>query len=148
MSLKKDIVELQKANVITPQIASEIQAYYDAKFGDKDSKLFLIFGNIGAVLVGLGLILIMAHNWDRMNRWIKILIAFTPLVLGQIFCAYSYIKKSSSLAWKEGSSIFLFLSIGGCISLISQIYHLPGDVSSFTFVWLLLTLPIIYCHHL
>ena len=144
MSLKKDIIELQEAKVITPEIASKIRAFYDAKSGDKDSKLFLIFGTIGAFLVGLGLILIMAHNWDRMDRWLKILIAFTPLILGQLTCAYAYLKKSNSLAWKEGSAVFLFLSVGGCISLISQIYHLPGDISSFTFVWMFLALPIIY----
>jgi uncharacterized membrane protein len=144
MSLKKDIAELLKANVITPEVGSKIQAYYTAKSSDKDSKLFLIFGIIGAVLVGLGLILIMAHNWDRMSRWLKILIAFTPLILGQLSCVYAYLNKPSSIAWREGSATFLLLSVGGCFSLISQIYHLPGDISSFTFIWMLLALPIIY----
>jgi uncharacterized membrane protein len=144
MSLRRDISELLEANIISSDVAQSIHDYYQSKSSDKEGRLFLIFGIIGAVLVSLGLILIMAHNWDRMSRWLKLVIAFTPLVIGQALCGYAYFRKSGNRGWSEACSTFLFLSIGGCISLISQIYHLPGDMRSFLFVWLLLAIPIIY----
>jgi len=144
MKIKNQISELIEAEVISTDVATNIEAYYASKATDKDSRLFLIFGVIGAVLVGLGLILIMAHNWDEMTVWLKVGIAFTPLVLGQLLCVFSIFYKSNSAAWKQSSAMFLFLSIGGCISLISQIYNIPGEITSFIFVWMILALPIIY----
>ena len=144
MSLRRDISELLDANIISSDVAQSINDYYQSKSSDKEGRLFLIFGIIGAVLVSLGLILIMAHNWDRMSRWLKLVIAFSPLVIGQVLCAYAYFIRYGNRGWSEACSTFLFLSIGGCISLISQIYHLPGDMRSFLFVWILLAIPIIY----
>jgi len=117
MSLRRDISELLDAKIISSDVAQSINDYYQSKSSDKEGRLFLIFGIIGAVLVSLGLILIMAHNWDRMSRWLKLVIAFTPLVIGQVLCAYAYFSRHGNRGWSEACSAFLFLSIGGCISL-------------------------------
>jgi hypothetical protein len=49
-----------------------------------------------------------------------------------------------NVAWKECAATFLFFSVGACISLISQIYHISGTLSGFLFVWMLLTVPLVY----
>ena len=99
MSLRRDISELLDANIISSDVAQSINDYYQSKSSDKEGRLFLIFGIIGAVLVSLGLILIMAHNWDRMSRWLKLVIAFSPLVIGQVLCAYAYFIRYGNRGW-------------------------------------------------
>jgi uncharacterized membrane protein len=95
-------------------------------------------------LIGLGITLIFAHNWDDLSRSTKTIISFIPLLVGQFLCGYTILKKSESTAWRESSSVFLFLAIGTSISLISQIYNIPGKLSSFLITWMLLALPIVY----
>jgi len=140
----KDLPELLQAGVITQDTADRIQAYYDNKPSGSTNRLFVIFGVLGAILVGLGVILIVAHNWDELARSTQTLLAFLPLLIGQVFCGFTLLKKPESVAWREGTAAFLFFAVGASISLVSQIYHIPGDLSSFIFVWMLLCLPLVY----
>ncbi len=144
MTILKELDELTKAQVISAESAERIRAYYRSKQEHSGHRLFIVFGILGAILVGLGLILIIAHNWDELSKNTKVCVAYLPLVLAQLLCIYVLIKKSDSSAWREASSAFLFCAIGACISLISQVYNIQGDLSSFLFTWLILCLPIIY----
>lgn len=138
-----ELPKLINDGVISKEIALKIENYYDSKSTTSSNKLFTIFGVLGSLLVGLGIILILAHNWDDFSKTIKTVLAFLPLVIGQIIVGYSLLKKKSS-TWLESSGIFLFFAVGSCISLISQIYNIPGNISSFLLSWILLCLPLIY----
>ena len=144
MGIKKDLEELLEAEVINSEVANQIQSYYESKKNNSPNRLFVIFGVLGAILVGLGIILILAHNWDQLSRITKTIVAFMPLVLAQAFCGYALFKRTDSMAWREASSAFLFFMVGASISLISQIYNIPGSMGSFIFIWMLLCLPLLY----
>ena len=144
MSILKELEELTNANIISQETADKITDFYESKKSFSYNKLFIIFGILGAILVGLGIILIIAHNWDNLSRQIKTTFALAPMIIGQIIAAYVILKKYKSTAWTESSSIFLFFTVGAAISLISQIYNMPGELSSFILLWMLLILPIIY----
>lgn len=144
MSLSKDLSELVNSDVITPETADRIQDYYEGKKGTSTNRLFIVFGVIGALLIGLGIISIIAHNWDELSRITKTFFAFFPLVTGQLLCGYVLLKKPHSTAWRESSAILLFFAVGACISLISQIYNIPGNLEPFLLTWMLLCLPLIY----
>ncbi len=104
----------------------------------------VVFGILGAILVGLGIILIIAHNWDDLSRNTKTFFAFLPLVVGQLITVFVILKKRDSVTWREGSSAFLFFAVGASISLVSQIYNIPGNLSSFLLTWMVLCVPLIY----
>lgn len=144
MTLPKDLDELVKSKIISEGTAEKIQMFYQAKEDKPNNRLFAIFGVFGAILIGLGLILIIAHNWDQLSRNIKTVFAFIPLLIGQFLVGYTILKKYSSLTWRDSSSAFLFFAVGACISLISQIYNIPSNLGSFILLWMLLMLPIVY----
>ncbi|WP_435623525.1 DUF2157 domain-containing protein [Flagellimonas sp.] len=144
MSILKDLQNLVEADIITEDIADDIRKFYQKKSSPPSNRLFIVFGILGAILVGLGIILIIAHNWDELSRFTKTCFAFLPLVIGQVLCGYTLLRKQDSIAWREGSSVFLFFSVGASISLVSQIYNIPGDLGSFLLTWMLVCLPIVY----
>lgn len=144
MGILKDLTELTSAKVISDEVAQDITDYYQSRSGRFSNKLFVVFGILGAVLVGLGIILIVAHNWDDLSKFSKTILAFLPMLLGQVACAYALLKRKDSVAWREGAASFLFFTVGACISLVSQIYHIPGDLGSFMFTWMIMCLPLIY----
>lgn len=141
--LQKDISELVDQQVITQEIATNIEGYYNSKERIPSQKLFTVFGVLGSLLVGLGIILILAHNWDHFSKPLKTFLAFLPLIIGQLVVGFSIIKEKST-TWKEASGTFLFFAIGACIALISQIYNIPGDLSSYLLTWIFLCVPLIY----
>ena len=144
MNIQKDIATLLNAGVINEEVAESINAYYKNNEGRSSGRMMVIFGVLGAILIGLGIILMIAHNWDDLSKITKTVLSFAPLLIGQISCIYVLLKKFDSEAWRESASGFLFLSVGSCIALISQIYHISGDLSTFLLTWLLLGLPITY----
>ncbi|WP_303319108.1 DUF2157 domain-containing protein [Flavivirga abyssicola] len=141
--IQKDINELVAEQVITEDTASKIVSYYQSKHHDSPNRLFTVFAVLGSTLVGLGMILILAHNWDDFSRTTKTIFAFMPLVIGQIIVGYSILKNKNAI-WKEASGVFLFFAVGASIALVSQIYNIPGDLSDYLLTWILLCLPLIY----
>ncbi len=144
MSVHKDIEELLKAEIITQEIAEKILNYYNKKGSTSPNRLFVVFGIFGAILVGLGIILILAHNWDELTRGTKVFFAFLPLLAGQVLSGFTLLKRQSSTAWRESSSAFLFFAVGASIALVSQIYNIPGNAGSFMLTWMLLCIPLVY----
>ncbi|MEM6841873.1 MAG: DUF2157 domain-containing protein [Bacteroidota bacterium] len=144
MSLRKDLRELREAEVISAETEERIQQYYQQKSEESGSRLFVVFGILGAILIGLGIILIIAHNWDDLSRPAKTIFAFLPLLIGQSVGIFTLLKRHDYAVWREGSAVFLFFAVGGSISLVSQIYNIPGNLSSFLVTWMLLVLPLVY----
>lgn len=142
-SIIKDLPELVEKNVITASTAKEIEQYYALKPKAENTNLLAIFGSLGGILVGLGFILIFAHNWDTFSRTYKTLLALLPLLLFQVSTGYGIIKQKSTL-WKNVSGTLLFFSIGASIALVGQIYNIPGDVGSYLCSWIIVCLPILY----
>ncbi len=145
MSLKfiKELPELVENNIISNEVSEKIQHYYSEKKNTSSNKLFVVFGVLGATLIGMGILLILAHNWDNFPRLVKTIIAFVPLLIGQIVTGFTILKEKN-LVWRETSGTFLFFGIGISIALVSQIYNIPGDLGSYLLIWSILSLPVIY----
>jgi len=143
-NISNDLKELVDHSVINQDVADRIATYYKSKESSSQNRLFIVFGILGALLVGLGIVLIIAHNWDDLSKSVKTILAFIPMIIGQAACLYVLLKRPQDVGWKEGTSTFLIFAIGACISLVSQIYRIEGDLASFILTWSVLSLPIIY----
>lgn len=143
LKFKNEIQSLLEKDVIDIETAHRIQSYYASNSDEKPNRLFTIFGILGASLVGLGIILILAHNWNDFPKTLKTVFAFAPLLIGQAFVGFSLFKNKGK-AWIESSGAFLFFAVGSSIALVSQIYNIPGDLSNYLLTWMLLCLPLVY----
>lgn len=140
----KDLEELVTANIITPETAQQIVAYYEAKKNTPSNKFTIVLGILGAILVGSGIILLIAHNWDDLSKTTKTILAFLPLAITQALAIYTMVRKNDNRTWQEISATLLFFAVPASISMISQLYHIDGSMSSFLLTWALLTLPLVY----
>jgi uncharacterized membrane protein len=143
-SILKDLDELLSQHVITDDEAARIRTYYNQKPQPENNRLVIVFGILGSLLVGMGLVLIIAHNWDVLPKPVKLAIALLPLFIGQMICGYLAWKKSTSVAWREGASVFVVFAVATAIAIVSQVYNIEGNFANFLFVWMLLCLPLMY----
>lgn len=142
--LLKELAALVEAGALDADAADRVRVYYAARAPAASLPLgMIILGTLGALLIGLGIVLVIAHNWENWSRGMRIVISFAPVILGQLLCAWALLR-TDSVAWREGSATFLMLGFATCIALIGQTYHIHGDLESFLLVWALLSLPLVY----
>ena len=146
MSLLQDLTELEKAGVITRENANQIVDYYKKKEGASPTanKQLFVFGVLGALLVGIGLMFIIANQWDSLSRNVKTTCAFLLLIVPHLLCLFALVKKADKIVWLESTALLLFFAVGANISLVGQIFHINGDASTFLLTWMLLTVPLVF----
>ncbi len=142
----KEIPSLVAKGVITPQMAQRLLAYYTGPEIQQAARrrAEAAFNILGALLVGGGIILILAYNWSDFSRGTRAALAFTPLLAAQFLAARLLAKGENGPGRQEGAATFVMLALGACMAVVSQIYHLSDEVSSFIGVWMVLSLPLIY----
>ena len=143
--LYNELPNLVSHGVFTAECAERVREYYGDEAGrNRRAYALIICGVVGATLIGLGIILLFAHNWENLSRPARTVLSFTPLVIGQGITGWTLLRRRDSIAWREGSTLFLMAGIGAAIALIGQTYHIPGDLGTFLLTWMLLTVPSVY----
>lgn len=145
--MQHDLDAMVADGVLAPETADAIRQWYRRRQLPQSppfNRLMLIFAVLGSLLVITGILLIFAHNWDNLGTTLKTVLAFAPMVAGQLAVGYTLWRKKDMVAWREVSGGWLALSIGACIALVSQIYHLPGELDTFLLTWLVLGGGLIY----
>ncbi len=143
--LSSELQKLVSQNVISEDCARRIRDHYGLAHSNELRALGrILFAALGGIMVGAGAILLVAHNWDFMSRPWRTFFALVPFLMGYAAAFFYSLRQDRDIAWDEGLGLFIPLALGAAIALISQIYHLGGDLKDFLFTWLALSLPVIY----
>lgn len=143
--LLAELPDLVSGGVLSAETAEALRQHYAEATPTEPRRIgFVLSAILGSLLVGAGIILLVAHNWDFLIRPIRCGIAFTPLVLSQALAIFVLLRRNQSAAWHETAAILNVASIGTAIALVSQTYQIQGDFARFILVWMLLALPIVY----
>lgn len=139
-----EIPKLLTLGLINDEYKEKLENYYLSQLDDKkvskNKILTLVLISIGALLVGLGSCLIIAHNWDKFNTLTRLCMAFIPLFLNSFFVLYSF-NKSEVL--RESATIIQSAAIAGSIAIVAQVYNLGGTIFDFLQIWFILTIPFV-----
>ena len=142
--LYEELPDLVGCGVLAAETAERLRQHYGSAEGGGRRWAVIIFGILGGALIGAGIILLLAHNWEELSRPVRAVISFLPLLLAQALAGYVVWKRRGSTAWCEGAGTFWALAIGATISLVAQTYNISGDFAGFVLTWALAGLPIVY----
>lgn len=110
----------------------------------RSKKQIIAFSTIGAILIGIGAILFVASNWEKIGDTVKIMLLAGSTV-GIHYTGYSL--KYENQKYSRLGSALLFLSallFGASLFLIAQIYNINANNSILVLIWLLGVFPLIY----
>ncbi|HSP45474.1 MAG TPA: DUF2157 domain-containing protein [Chthoniobacterales bacterium] len=143
--LRAELPELTARGVLSSEAAEALRQHYADEVPSEPRRIgFVLSAILGSLLIGAGIILLVAHNWDFLSRPIRCAIAFTPLVISHGLGVFVLLRRNESTSWRESAAILNVAAIGTAIALVSQTYQIQGDFARFILVWMLLALPIIY----
>ena len=120
-----------------------------ASRGEVDERTTLVsravsaIGVMGALLVGLGIIIYVAANWDVIPVWSRVsmlvgLTAATNVAGWLLLTRFDYPRVGVAML------VVGALAYGAAIHLIAQIYHVPVNHPNLTTAWFLGVLPLAY----
>lgn len=91
---------------------------------------------IGAILIGAGIFLFIASNWDKMDKWLKIVIIVMSMIIS--YSAGWYLREVKKLI-KTGTALILLGAIiyGAGIFLVAQIFHIRANWPDGFILWMI-----------
>lgn len=138
----KEIDAWRKDLLINEDTAAMLKERYSPQ---KDSNFSVVlFSIVGAILIGAGIILLGAKNWNAFPLAVKVILGFLPLVISQAFAVFVIKFKYESIAWRETIAILTTASVFTVIALVGQAFHLSNDFGTYVLTCGLLSLPMIY----
>jgi uncharacterized membrane protein len=121
------------AGLITPEQALAIRAREaEAKPGLPWG--ILIFAGFGAVVLGLGIILLFAYNWDKMHKFAKLAVVFGAMAAAH-GAGLTLRRRESLRGFAEAAQLLGTMLFGAGIWLVAQIYHISAHYPNAFFVW-------------
>lgn len=103
----------------------------------------IILVALGALLIGAGVILFFAYNWDMMSPMTRLAVAFVPAIAGALCGIYTIIKEKDA-RWREFSAFSCATGFAVATAIVSQVYHTGGTLFDYTVLMMSVTLPLIY----
>lgn len=136
----KQLDKLVKAGIISPEQKGEILEFDDAAGGGFVMKALSL---LGIFTIGIGVISIVASNWEALSDGVKLFVMFALLfgTAGGVVCS----KQKGLTERAEKLLLALFLLVGAAIGLVIQVYQLNGGIFHLPFAfWWLSTLPLLF----
>lgn len=131
--LKKELPKWVEEGLVAPDKAPLILERVAA--GSSRHSLAMMFGILGAILLGIGVITFFGANWQAMPKLLKLIVLF-----GSMWAAFiaAGVAKARETGWLAESMLLLgVLLFGANIMLIAQIYHIEAHYPDGVMTWAL-----------
>jgi len=142
VNLAHKLAEWQAAGLLTAEAAAKILAHEG-----QQTRPYLLYavGGLGALTIALGVVAIIASNWESIPGGVKLAI---DIALAAGLAAGIVAVDRRRIAWLRETLIALYWGyVLASIGLISQVYHLGGATWQALLVWTGLTFPLVTRAH-
>lgn len=137
--MKEDLINQDQAGAILSRYAG----LREREKEEGRSKLVTALAIMGALLLGVGVILFFASNWQVMPKWLKV-----GLVFGSFIAAYGigyYLAFEKQSYPRIGRAVIFLGTVlyGSGIWLIAQIFHISSHYPNGVLLWAVGIFPVI-----
>ncbi|MBF0437049.1 MAG: DUF2157 domain-containing protein [Magnetococcales bacterium] len=137
--MPQQLQEWTREGLISPDQAAAILSFEKGR--SKTNWLLYSFMSLGAGVLGIGILTLIAANWEQIPKTIK-LGSDLLLMLGIAYSIWKQQDQDHPLAWE----LLIILFTLGClasIGLIGQLYHASAGLDQALLLWAVIVLPII-----
>ncbi|MEM7408833.1 MAG: DUF2157 domain-containing protein [Myxococcota bacterium] len=133
---------LVDAGVLEPGVSSRVREHYADRAAARPA--IPLFAVLGAALIGLGAVLLLAHNWASLSDPMRTAVSLGTVAVGQGVAGFALWRRIASTAWTEAAALFASLGFAAGLALLQQTHQIPGDLGGFLVTWGWCTIPLAY----
>jgi hypothetical protein len=141
--IKNEIAAWRAEGLVDAATAERLEARYAAAPG-RLSWGILLAGVFGAFLVGLGVIALVAANWDAFGRAARTAVAFAPVVLCGGATLLFAAKEKTSAAVMEPMGVLWFAAVAAGATIVAQTYQVGDSVAGLLLFIAVLAYPALF----
>ncbi len=143
--LLSELPKLRKNGVLDEAAAEALAGYcnHELELKPPPRKFIYTLFYIGAGMIAAGIVLFFNYNWDYFSRRERIAISSLPMLLAFIVAMITILRQKNQL-WREFSAVLTATGAGVLIAMLSQIYHIGGDLCEYMTLLLAVSLPFVY----
>lgn len=132
--LWKESRQWEEKGLITGQQAEQIRGLYPEP-GAPLPWSTIVFSGLGAVIGGLGIILLLAYNWHNLHKFVKLGIIFAGIAGLHAVGLRLFLHSSRWRQLGEAISLLGSMLFGAGIWLVAQIYHIEEHYPDGFLLW-------------
>ncbi len=143
--LHAELPLLVKQGVLSQAAADRLKEHYGVpEKGGRAVLAITLLSITGSLLIGAGIMILIAHNWDGMSHFSRAMLGLSPLAAAQCLGGYALYKKKASRKWTESTAVLILMLSGSSIAIVGQTYNLGGTTWQFLVTWMALSVPLAY----
>ncbi len=104
----------------------------------------ILLSVFGSLFTGVGLVLLFVFFWVDFPLPVKTAFCIIPVIFGQAFAVFVYLKKKSSTVWSESAAVIWCVGVIATIALINSVYDIHYGYENYLIIDALLCLPSIF----
>jgi len=132
--LRGEVTAWEQRGLLSPAQADAIRALYPVERGGTAWGV-IVFASLGAVIAGLGVILLFAYNWDRIPRLGKLGLVCASLLAAHGAAWLTRRRRPDERGLPEGLHLLGTMLFGAGIWLVAQAYHIGEHYPNAFLIW-------------
>lgn len=141
IGIKKHIARWQQAGLIDEVTADLLRK--DVEKTRSGFGLGGILAVLGAVLLGVAIISLVAANWEAMPRLMRVVMIISVLWIG--YAGGAWRASLGDQRFSQALYLIAAITFGAGIALIGQMYHLSGEATEAALLWAAGTMVAAFC---
>ncbi|MBT1063166.1 DUF2157 domain-containing protein [Bowmanella sp. Y26] len=130
--LREQTLQWHTSGIISEQQQQAILALYPEPPNSNWGQWLI--NAFAGVILGLGVILFFAYNWQDMHRYLKLLV-IAAACIGVATLTWTLQRKNPPPPLANGMGLLWSMLFGAAIWLVSQIYHIDEHYPNFFMLW-------------
>lgn len=142
--LYQELMKWVDEGLVTPENGKIIAARYQLSAQGSSLVTYMFCNIIGAIMVGLGVLLYIAYSWEAMAQTSRLWTSVAVLGFSQLLNLGIIWTKRQGSGLAEGAGIFHGIVVFSVIMALAQTFYLGASTAGYILMGLLMILPMMY----
>ena len=141
LEMLAEVLEVDIEELIYGEKKSVINSQDKTK---QKNRIKITLAVIGSIFVASGLAILFFGFWQEFSLSLQTAFSVIPMIAGQGFALYTYLKKKNSPSWRECAGIIWTIGTVATIALVDDIHNISWSYTDYLVIDSALLIPILF----